>query len=106
MQFEQCPQKSGKLSPAVPAVVGRSRQFIARASIRASVYLPDPCAPERITACGKRSRASISRRRWMVSELPAKSENGIKDRCWLFASRSLAFGETRTANCGFLRQEH
>ena len=59
--------------------IGRARQFIARASIRASVYLPDPCAPARMTACGKRSRASISRRRWMVSGLPAKSEKGIKN---------------------------
>src|ERR1700674_2330158 len=73
VQFEQRPQKSGK-----PAVLGCSRQFRVRASSRASVYLPDPCAPERMTACGKRLRASISRRRWMVSELPTKSENGIK----------------------------
>src|SRR6266853_836887 len=50
---------------------------MARASIKASVYLPDPVAPESMMACGKRSRASISRRRWMVSELPAKSEKGI-----------------------------
>ncbi len=37
VQFEQRPQKSGR-----PPVTGCSRQFIARASIRASVYLPDP----------------------------------------------------------------
>src|SRR5882762_9047714 len=73
VQFEQCPQKSGK-----PSVLGCSRQFMVRASIRASVYLPEPCAPERMTACGKRLRASISRRRWMVSGLPAKSEKGIR----------------------------
>src|SRR6202158_6523323 len=73
VQFEQRPEKSGK-----PAVRRCSRQFRVRASIRASVYLPDPCAPERMTACGKRLRASISRRRWMVSGLPTKSENGIK----------------------------
>jgi hypothetical protein len=30
-----------------------------------------------MTACGKRLRASISRRRWMVSELPANSEKGM-----------------------------
>src|SRR5882762_7203879 len=75
VQFEQRPQKSGKPSPSFD---GCSRQFIVRASIRASVYLPDPCAPERMTAWGKRFRASISRRRWMVSGLPAKSEKGIR----------------------------
>src|ERR1700687_4120204 len=73
VQFEQRPEKSGK-----PAVRRCSRQFRVRASIRASVYLPDPCAPERMTACGNRLRASISRRRWMVSGLPTKSENGIE----------------------------
>src|SRR5208282_1425922 len=79
VQFEQRPQKSGKPSvPPVPSVHGCSRQFMARASIRASVYLPDPCAPQRITACGKRLRASISRRRWMVSGLPTNSEKGIR----------------------------
>src|SRR5450759_5490368 len=86
VQFEQRPQKSGKPSPSVE---GCSRQFIERAIIRASVYLPDPCAPERMTACGKRLRASISRRRWMVSGLPTKSEKGIKTllavSSWLLA---------------------
>src|ERR1035437_4879698 len=81
VQFEQRPQKSGKPSLLVPPpVTGCSRQFMARASIRARVYLPDPCAPERMTACGKRLRASISRRRWMVSGLPWKSENGIENK--------------------------
>src|SRR5208282_635135 len=75
VQFEQRPQKSGKPSAVVE---GCSRQFRARASIKASVYLPDPCAPERMTACGKRLRASISRRRWMVSGLPTKSEKGME----------------------------
>src|SRR6267378_8338323 len=78
VQFEQCPQKSGKPSLSVAFVIGCSRQFRVRASISASVYLPDPRAPERMTACGKRLRASISRRRWMVSGLPAKSEKGIR----------------------------
>ena len=48
---------------------------LALASMSASVYFPEPAGPARTTACGKRSRASISRRRWTTSELPWKSVN-------------------------------
>jgi hypothetical protein len=70
MQLEHLPQKSGKLS----VMIGE-RQLIAFASMSASVYLPEPVGPASATAWGKRSRASISRRRWTMSELPWKSVN-------------------------------
>src|ERR1700686_522056 len=101
VQFEQCPQKSG-----MPSVVGRSRQFRVRASMRASVYFPDPCAPERMTACGKRLRATISRRRWMVSGFPTKSENGIKTlsavSSWLLAKSQKLRAESSSSDLQLL----
>src|SRR5437868_6951979 len=63
----QRPQKSGS-SPG-----GGARQFMALASICASVYLPAPSGPERITACGKRPRLSIVRRSRTMVSLPIKS---------------------------------
>src|ERR1700693_4306500 len=104
VQFEQRPQKSGK-----PSVLGCSRQFRVRASIRASVYLPDPCAPDRMTACGKRLRASISRRRWMVSGLPTKSENGIKTllavSSWLLAKSQKLRAKSSSSDLQFLAHQ-
>src|ERR1700674_5434540 len=72
-QFAHWPQKSGR-----PSVLIGARQLRVWASIKASVYLPAPGAPEITTACGKRSRPSMSRRRWMVSALPWKSEKAIE----------------------------
>src|ERR1700682_2541391 len=72
VQFAHWPQKSGR-----PSVLIGARQLRVWASIKARVYLPAPGVPERTTACGKRSRPSISRRRWMVSALPRKSEKAI-----------------------------
>src|SRR5580704_1425465 len=72
-QFAHLPQKSGR-----PSVLLGARQLRVWASIKARVYLPKPGVPERTTACGKRSRPSMSRRRWMVSALPWKSEKAIQ----------------------------
>src|SRR4051812_44669751 len=84
-QLEQRPQKSA--SSALPA--GGARQFIALAAICASVYLPAPRGPAMITACGKRSRAIISRSRVIVAALPWKSEKPIS------ALRSSAYARRR-----------
>ena len=65
VQLEHFPQKSGR-----PSLTGGSRQFIAFASIKASVYFPEPLAPARIMACGKCARASMSRKRCTISALP------------------------------------
>src|SRR5438552_18327500 len=73
VQFAHLPQKSGR-----PSALLGARQLRVWASIKARVYLPEPGVPERTTACGKRSRPSMSRRRWMVSALPWKSEKAIK----------------------------
>src|SRR5229473_5201231 len=73
VQFAHVPQKSGR-----PSVLMEARQLRVWASIKARVYLPEPGVPERTTACGKRSRASMSRRRWTVSALPWKSEKAIE----------------------------
>src|SRR5712692_5776672 len=73
MQLEHCAQKSGR-----PSVTVGARQFIVLASMSARVYFPEPCGPARITACGSRLRASMSRMRLTVSRLPWKSEKGIK----------------------------
>src|SRR5581483_1373257 len=74
MQFLHVPQKSGRPS----FVAGGERQFIALAIIWARVYFPAPRAPDRITACGSRSRPSMPRRRRTTSSLPWKSEKGIR----------------------------
>src|SRR6267143_5691030 len=73
VQFAHVPQKSGR-----PSVLIGARQLRVWASIKARVYLPEPGEPETTTACGKRSRPSMSRRRWMVSALPWKSEKAIE----------------------------
>src|SRR3974390_504258 len=72
VQLAHMPQKSGRSS-----VVGGCRQFMAFATICVRVNLPEPCAPDRITAWGKWSRASISRTFRTSSALPWKSANGI-----------------------------
>src|SRR5271167_645297 len=72
IQLAQMPQKSGR-----PSVTGCCWQFIAFATICASVNLPEPCGPDRITECGKCPRASISRMVCTTSGLPWKSANAI-----------------------------
>src|SRR5271157_4796870 len=87
VQLVHTPQKSGK-----PSAAGVCRQFMALATICVRVNLPEPCAPDRITAWGKWSRASISRTFRTTSALPWKSANGIgasrdfglRQLCWLF----------------------
>src|SRR3974390_786510 len=89
-QLAHTPQKSGR-----PSVVGGCRQFMALATICVRVNLPEPCAPDRITAWGKWSRASISRTFRTTSALPWKSANGIG------ASRSFAL----CRSCRLVRRE-
>jgi len=66
VQFEQCPQKSGKASPPAIAVqaIHRTGQHQSQRVFARSVR------SGKNDACGKRSRASISRRRWMVPGCP------------------------------------
>ena len=66
--FADLVRKSGK-----PAIIGEGRQFMAWASINESVYLPEPAGPARITAWGKRLRASMSRRRRTTSSSPLRA---------------------------------
>jgi len=67
VQFEQRPQKSGR-----PPVVVGWRQLTALASISASVYLPAPRGPARMSDWGKRCAPMLSRSRVTVAVLPRK----------------------------------
>ena len=66
-QFEQVPQKSGR-----PSLSAWFRQFTAWASISASVYLPEPRGPARMSECGNRPARTLSRRCVTVAVLPKK----------------------------------
>jgi len=70
-QLEHWPQKSGRPSDSVGL-----RQLKALASMRESVYLPEPLGPARISEWGKRW-ARMDSRRWVtVWVLPRKSLKG------------------------------
>ena len=68
VQLEQTPQKSGRPSDSVGL-----RQLTALASISASVYLPAPRGPARMSEWGKRPARMLSRRCVTVAALPRKS---------------------------------
>ena len=66
VQLLHTPQKSGR-----PSLMGCCRQAIVCASMMASVYLPAPRGPVRMTAGGIRSAAIASRRWRTVEAFPA-----------------------------------